>query len=418
MRRLAINSSILTAGAYFAQAATVVIYVVAARNLGPERFGPVLAAIGLVIVVVSFADFGINSWALRALARVGADPDPFIRTFSAKIVIACLLGLGWALIGLLLPSGPEKGAIVILGAYVTSLIAASTIEVPFRASQRMGVVAVVITLEKLTALVVSLLLFSFLRADPIFLSASLVCGSLVSAAAGARLLEPAYRRLRRPTIGDIWFLWRNSFSFGMLGLATQIQRADVAIVNLVSGPVAAGIYGAPARLVGLFSVLPGAFSAAMYPRVAAANDRIAAHREAVKGAAVMMGLLGVILVTTYFLAPSSVAWVLGSEYAASVPVLRVYLVAFALVAINQVMAIFLQAEGQEHSVAAVVAIAVPLGLVTVMLGAVANGPFGAALGAIPPQFLIGLSFFLQILRVMRQASNNNSAIIRAPESEG
>lgn len=94
--KLALNAVVLSLGGYISQVANLILYLLAARDFGPSLFGSLVALIGIVIVITSFADFGINGVTIRALARDASSTDPFIRTLMAKLVIGVALAALWA----------------------------------------------------------------------------------------------------------------------------------------------------------------------------------------------------------------------------------------------------------------------------------------------------------------------------------
>src|SRR5437879_3202921 len=140
MRRLAFNSLDLSLSSYFAAGASALIYLLAARSLGPAIFGPLTGAIGIAVVLAAFADFGMNGWTIRALARDPTSVEVFNRTLTAKVAVATLVAVAWIMASLspLVDSSLKLPAVILAG-YVLCQIVAGTLTVPFRASQNMTV---------------------------------------------------------------------------------------------------------------------------------------------------------------------------------------------------------------------------------------------------------------------------------------
>lgn len=381
MRRLIRDSSALGAGLLTAQLVTAVTYWIVARSLDPAGLGLLMGAVGIGRFLTIVADFGMNSAAVRALAQQPALSSSFTTTLATKLLLAVSLGTGWivlACIGGM--AGLWPWTISLLGPFLAFEIVASTLEVPLRAAQRMVVVSGLTTADAVLGLVsVGGLVLSG-RDPALALPVGLTVASGSTAVWSWWLIEPRFRKLTRIGLRRLATTWKESLHFGLVGLATQIQRADVAVVGALAGPTAAGIFAIPARLVGPLSIIPYAYSAALFPRVAAAQDHRRAHREAVGSALLLLIGMSVLLGALFVFAHPAVETILGHRYLQSARVLRVYLVGVLVAALNQPMAIFLQAEGQERFVACIVAPASLAGMAGIAVGAAADGAFGAAFG--------------------------------------
>jgi O-antigen/teichoic acid export membrane protein len=388
VRKLAFNSIVLALGSYVGTGASALTYLLAARTLGPSLFGSLSGAIGLAIVISAFGDFGVNGWTIRALARNPTSVELFRRTLSAKVGIGLLLALAWAVISLtVLANTSLKLGVATLGVYIFTFVIAGTLTVPFRASERMTVVSAVAAVEKVVALGAWLAIQIHggigLEALPI----ALVIGGAASVVCAAILVPRHLLAITVPSVKLVLELWRTSYSFGMVGLSTQILRADVAIVSSVSGPFAAGVYAAPARLTALLTVIPASFSAAIFPRIARSASTGASRRPELVSAAGMLALMVLILGAAALAAPIVVPLLLSQAYVASVGVVRVILLVALINSANQPLLVLLQAAGLEHYAGRVVMVTVVIGLLAIAVGARVGGATGAATGALLMQLL-------------------------------
>jgi O-antigen/teichoic acid export membrane protein len=400
VRKLAFNSIVLALGSYIATGASALTYLLAARTLGPTLFGSLSGAIGLAIVVSSFGDFGVNGWTIRALARNPTSLDLFKRTLSAKLAIALLLAVAWVVISLtMLASTSLKLGVALLGAYVLTFVIAGTLTVPFRASERMTIVSVIAAVEKVVALVAWLAMQIHGGIGFEALPIALVIGGVASVVCAAILIPRDLLALNIPSFRVVVDLWRSSFSFGMVGVSTQILRADVAIVSAVSGPFAAGVYAAPARFTAFVTVIPAAFSAAIFPRIARSATTGASRRPEFISAAAMLALMVLILGGFALAAPLVVPLVLGQAYAASVGVLRVILLVALINSANQPLLMLLQAAGLEQYAGRAVMVSAATGLLAIAVGARLGGATGAAIGALLMQLLQLALFAAKALRM-------------------
>jgi O-antigen/teichoic acid export membrane protein len=383
VRKLALNSVVLSLGAYISQIANVVLYVFAARDFGPSLFGSLTASIGIAIVVASFADFGINGVTTRALARDPTSIQPFTRTLTAKLAIGVILAGLWAVATVLTMNRSALFvALLLMSTYVVLLIVMGTLTVPFRAAESMAIVGLVSSVEKCSALGAWIALRPLTGVNPDLLPLALAAGCGVAVLCAFAFLPKRFRSIGRTSAREIVDLWRSSFSFGMVGVAAQILRADVAIVGSVAGSYAAGVYAAPARLANFLTVIPSSFSAAVFPRLSGGLDRQSVRKEAVVGGTVVVLVMAVGLFILGIAAPVAVPLALGRAYSSSADVFRVYLIVILINSVNQPLLAFLQAEGHERYAARAIIASVIVGLGAIAIGAEIDGGVGAACGGI------------------------------------
>jgi O-antigen/teichoic acid export membrane protein len=401
-RGLLRDASMLGAGLVAAQFITVLTYWLTARSLGPADFGLLLGAVGLARMTIAVADFGINLSAVRDLARDPTATSAFSDALASKLVIAVLLGAaallaaGAAVAGGLLPA-----ALLLLGLFVSLEVVAATLQVPLRAVRRTGLVSFLTVLDAALPLVV---VAAALRAGDdaiiVALPSGLVIGAFLVTVSTWWMLEPRFRDLARPTLRGCWHVCKASAHFGLASMTPHLQRADVAIVGMVAGPVAAGLFAVPARLTSPLSIIPHAFSTALLPRIAGAHDRPAAHRAMVRGTALLLGGTSIVLGGLFVLAKPAIGFALGSSYLPSAEVLRVTLVGVLVAALNQPMAVFLQAEGHERFVALVLTAASAAGLAGIAVGASVTGAYGAAFGFVLLQLVAAGCLAVRAARVL------------------
>jgi O-antigen/teichoic acid export membrane protein len=403
---------VLTLGAYIAQGASVLTYVLAARALGPNLFGPLLGAIGIAVLAAGFADFGINGWAIRALARNPSSFELFRQTLTAKLTLATLLALAWVVITFPVLGRSQLGVpITLLAGYLFFLVVSGTLTVPFRASENMTAVSIIGALQNTVSLGVWLGLQSLGSYRPeIMLPIALGAGGAASVACAVALVPRHLLAIATPSLRQMIDLWRSSYSFGMVGLAAGILRADVAIVSALAGPYASGVYAAPARLTSFLVVIPASFSAAVFPRIARSSTDGTSRRPEIISAAAMLGVMVVLLGSLAAVAPVVVPLALGSAYSSSILVFQIYLLVVLINAANQPLLALLQAEGYEHYAGWTVVGSAIVGLVTIAAGARVGGPAGAAVGAVLLQLFQLLLFGSKTLRRPRRLRATRVAV--------
>ena len=396
------DASMLGAGLVAAQLITVLTYWLTARSLGPADFGLLLGAVGLARMTIAVADFGINLSAVRDLARDPTATSAFTDALASKLVIAVLLGAASLLAaGAAVASGILPTALLLLGPFVSLQVVAATLQVPLRAVRCTGLVSFLTVLDAaLPLIVVAAALRAGNDAVLVALPLGLVIGALLVTFSTWWMLEPRFRDLARPTLPGCWHVCKASAHFGLASITPHLQRADVAIVGMVAGPVAAGLFAVPARLTNPLSIIPHAFSTALLPRIAGAHDRPAAHRAMVRGTALLLGGTSIVLGGLFVLARPAIVFALGSSYLPSAEVLRVTLVGVLVAALNQPTAVLLQAEGHERFVALVLTAASAAGLAGIAVGASVAGAYGAAFGFVLLQLVAAGCLAVRAVRVL------------------
>jgi O-antigen/teichoic acid export membrane protein len=411
LRRLVVESSALGAGLFAAQLLTALTYWVIALRLDPAELGPLIGTIGIARIVTTMADFGMNSATIRALAREPIRSSSFSRALASKLFLASLLGIAWVLltwVGSTL--GVWSPVVVMLGPFLAFEIVARTLEVPLRANRRMLSVSVLAMANSALGLLIVGGIVVSGRDPSLGLPFGLAVASALTVISSWLVIEPEFRRVTRISPRDLVDAWKDSLHFGLVGLTTQIQRADVALVGALAGPTAAGIFAVPARLVGPLTIIPYAYSAAIFPRVAGAQDRRQAHREVVGSAVFMMIGMSILLASIFIFAHPAIDAILGSRYLRSVDVLRIYLIGLLIASLNQPMALLLQAEGEERFVARIVTPACLTGLLGIAIGAGIGGALGAAFGFVLLHVIAASFLLTRSVRLLRRSMQSPSPL--------
>lgn len=338
------------------------------------------------MVVDAVADLGFNAWLLREFGRTG-DPLLYQRGLGVRLAMAGAAAVAWALASAGgLAAGIVPAYVPLLSVWIFFDLVWATLTTPLRARQEMRAVALAAAVERAT-----LLAFVFLGRDhfggDIGLVAGLAAGAVLSAALVALRLPDELRRFSRPAVCDVCGALRESVGFTVSSLALQAQKFDVALVSLVAGSSAAGIYAAPARLANALVILPTAFAAAVFPRAVNSAGR-QLRRELTIGLTCLLGLMIVIEAPIIWFARPLATLFLGSSYRESGAVLQLILVGTLLATVNQPVAVALQARGMEWIVARAVGIGSVVGLGFVVAGAAAFGATGAGTGFIALQIAI------------------------------
>jgi len=355
----------------------VLTYVVGARVLGPSDFGRFVALISVAFLFIVVSDFGVNAWTVREIARSDYSMRPFEVTLLLKVVLAGAGALVWTALAVALDGAWS----IPIAIYMFSSIVGVVLLVPFRARSQMTLVAIVQCAGMATGLCLALGLAWSHLLSLATLGLSQAAGSFVTLVIAAAALESSSLR-RGLRFYPRSFPWRAALSFGLYGLAGQMRRFDTAIVASIAGTLAAGLYGAPARLYGLLSILPAAYSLTLFSSESSrAADSVPPRSRFIVGAAVFL-VTALMLLSLFVLAPRLVAWVLGPAFGGAAVVLQLFCIAMVFATLTQPIAAYLQAHGADAYVGRMSLLNSTLGLGGIAIGAAIGGAKGAATAAV------------------------------------
>ena len=137
----------LAAGTALAQVIVAVMYIVTARDAGPESYGQLVAAIALGGSALGFFDFGTSAFWIRERASGRMTLETFSARVTRKLSVALALFTLATIVALIwFPHFVPSCAIFLAGT------ATQTAMVPLRAARRGEVVAILSIVERAAAL--------------------------------------------------------------------------------------------------------------------------------------------------------------------------------------------------------------------------------------------------------------------------
>jgi len=261
----------------------------------------------------------------------------------------------------------------------------------------MSIVALTSVLDKAAMLAMTAVFFFCNQLTVTTYLIALTTGALVGLFTAWRFVPTGLRRIDPPTLAKIRRLLQDSKGFGLSSFASQLQKADVTIVAVVAGNIAAGIFAAPARFTNFLGFVPLALSGALYPKVSASTARNDVRREVLRLVTWMELGLAIPYVILFLGAETIINLVLGQDYADSVPVLRIILIGMVFASANSPLSTLIQAEGREVAVARYVGVGSIIGLSTIALGAFIAQAEGAAFGFLAMQMFITATFTTDLI---------------------
>ena len=396
--KLARNSVVLTAGSATAQVVSAVTFLLAARQFGPILFGHVAAIYGVITFLARLLDFGAATQGMRTFARDEKANDFWNLAISRIWLTAGLFVLGCG--GLVLGLDPMTCLVPFAAAAITFELFACA---PLQAKERFGWVATVMIVDKITALIVFVVLHNRVRTGLgldliIALSIGPMVGTAFAIMKWDKRVSP-FSRLPRTSP------WRGAGHLGVGSLAIGLASLDVLVINWSAGAGAAGAYAAVSRWGAPFTLLAVGVSQAAFPAMIRAKDQreaMSTFWSAGRTLVVPIVLLGLLAVSAGYLVPLF----LGAAYVDSVATLRMLAVALILMCASLPQITFLQARGQERSAAVILVLGTVVLFSSLVLLAPVWGATGAAVAVAVSQLVVCGFTCLSMVRLGRKEMAN------------
>jgi O-antigen/teichoic acid export membrane protein len=352
----------------FRAVAGVGVVVLLARSGGPLALGIVQFALTLSGLLPYY--WGVPTLLAREVAR---RPEEARRWVEAGTLLALLLGAAFTL---LLPAGAL--AVGAPGEMVLALVVASLGMVfdgvarvqfaAFWAWERLDLETVVTAVQE-TAYLAGTAVVLGLGGGPVE-AIAVFTGSRLLGAAGAWLLVG--RRLGglpvpRAERGTLLRTARQCTPFAISDTLTlTYARFDAVLLGLWKGAVPVGLYQAATNLVLHFNVVPRSINRALFPRMGRAWPRdVTAFRRLRDLSFRLVALIGVpVTVASLLLAPRTLDFLYGPEFAAAVLTYQLLVLAIPLRMIGHTLSLSLAATDQQsrRTVAVTVAAVANVGL--------------------------------------------------------
>jgi O-antigen/teichoic acid export membrane protein len=391
--------SSVAGGSAIAQLLSGIAYVIAARTLGPARFGTYASGIAIATVTTVTFDFGLGALIVREVAARRLTQRVARVALDSKRALALVV------------VAPLAIALIVIVHDVVSAIALSLM---FLASwEALMANALLRSEERFAAGIAGQvggrgvgLAVVWVLAVALSSEAALPIGLCVGFALEATVDRVLLRsRPRRPRGWDSWWsLQIEASSYGFAALGAAGQQMDTPLVALGGGSVSAGLYAAAGRLLGPLGFLSSALGSVAAPWLARAHiDASSLRREERKVASIAL-CLAVAPLCAALAGPLVIPVILGPRYRSSGVVLAVLAGGSVLSTLNQSTAAMVQNRRSQGWVAISIALGLLTGLIATYFFARIGGAIAAAWGYTISQ-LIMLLLLQARLRSLRHGSS-------------
>ncbi len=384
-------------GSGLAQLLVAALYIVTARSMRPDEYGPIVTAIAIGLAGSTFMDLGCNAYWVREIAGQRMSLRELNVRVSVRLIVVLAIGaLAVAVAAVMAPAYVGAGFLLITAS------TAQTALVPLRASQRSESVAWLMVLGRGVSVAAFFgeTAFGFTPGQALW--TSLAVGDLALATC-AFVITPAanrpsfrFRPMRNPWSGAKWY--------AVSVMSTSAAQLDLPIVAALAGPAAAGIYGGVNRWTQPVLIATGAFAQATAPFIAAEPRIMALRGQFFRASWILIAAI-LLSVAVFMTAPWLVTSLLGADFRDSAPVLRLLALATLLNTVTQPLTVALQSRRLDHVAAILVVSTAATQLIVTSVLAPRFGALAAGIGMLAAQILAFVGTVGCIVVIARKRAN-------------
>lgn len=307
---------------------------VLARKLAPEAFGGFNYLFSFIYIFLALNDLGTGLTLVREIAQAPARTVELVQNvLGLRLTLAVLaIAVGWVSVSVL-PIPPAYALSLRVFLLILPIQAFSVLAVILQARLQMGRGSFAELANRFTGFAL-MMLSIWLGQGLLWVTLSLVCGEIVGALAVIALTYRVALPIPRFDVAIWRRILRSSLPLSGNGLLVALlNKLDTLMLQAFTDMTQVGYYTAAYKVPNLFERVPQLAMATLFPAMSrlAVSDPVALRRLYRKMLGGMLLLVVPMLVIVMWLAPFIVRWLLGFAYAPVVPLLRVVILATALV---------------------------------------------------------------------------------------
>jgi O-antigen/teichoic acid export membrane protein len=357
LHRPAVLASVRNAGWLFAErllrmALGVLVGAWVARHLGPAQFGELTYVLSFVAIFSAVAQLGMDSVAVRDIARQVEDAPEILGTALRLRLIAGAAAWAAATLFVVVGRPSDHMAFVLTAIAATTLVlqAADCVDLWFQACLQNRRSSLCRSAAFLAAAAFKLALIAL--AAPLLAFAAAI---VLEAALAAALLAWSYRGLRTP---GRWrwnrtrarLLLRESAPLLLAGVAVIYMRVDQVVLREIAGERELGWYSAALAISSALIVVPMAICASVAPSLARLREADPARYRHRLGTlfALMWWLMIPACAAVAWLARPLVLWLYGEAYAPAAAMLAIHAVSAVPAALGVAQSLWIVNERRNQ----------------------------------------------------------------------
>lgn len=371
------------------------VIVILSRTLGPEGLGQYSFIFYYVGLLGIFADFGVNYYLMREVARDKKKLNELLPdVLGFKIILAIFNFLVIVGITFFLPK-PDwmKALIILVGAEAMLTWISWVFVIITYAHEVTKYEAIARAVERFWAFFVGgMVLYAYKSLSPFIIALLVGCTirELLRVKWGAQFVGELKIRFKP----EIWkSLLKKSYPFWLIGLFTLIYyHTDMVMLSFLRGDYETGIYRAAYTLIGVSLFIPGIALLTAMPSMARLWKE---DRETLnllfKKSFQMLVLLGVGGLTGYYIfARLGILIVFGQEFLPSVPILRILAFSVPSMFLNSLFGSYMNATGRELTFTKITGFTALFNVVLNYFLILQYGPEGAAIATVVSQGIVSV----------------------------
>jgi O-antigen/teichoic acid export membrane protein len=299
----------------------LLIYI--ARYLGEVGFGKYSFAISFTALFAIFANFGLNTYIIREIARNKELTSEYLTNVSLIKLILSFLAFALIVLTINIMDYPQDTtyAVYLFGIYMILTSFSLTFRSVFQAFERMEYEAVISIIEKIILFMLVLFVifsgYGLIELAFVYIFAGIVAITLSFSIVLIKIAKP------KPSINlSLWkTLIIGSIPFALNALfGVLFFQIDTVMLSVLKGDAAVGIYNAAYNPLLALGVIPGVFIAALYPVMSRYFTSSKDSLETFTGlSSKYMAILGFpIAMGCFVLADKFIALFYGDQFSASI----------------------------------------------------------------------------------------------------
>lgn len=301
------------------------LVLAAARILGPTNFGAFNYLLAVASMFFLFSDWGISPLVIRDYQQK-VDKEKYVRVAVGLKMALVVLSFVAALIGLFFFHSPIfKTTLILLAFFLVLSNGRDFIIYLFRAFQKMEKEFWLVVAENLSLLILGVFLLLIYK-NIISLAVAYFFSMFISLIIGLSLIK-RYSFYFKP-IFDVHLikeLFRNGTPMMLYGFLSFLFFAtDQILLAKLKGTTEVGYYSIVTKIILFVNIVPGLIMTALLPYLSSQ----VAHKDKIKKIFRKVGsgfvLFGAALAIIGFFSAPLLPFIVGSQYAPSVPLLRFF----------------------------------------------------------------------------------------------
>jgi O-antigen/teichoic acid export membrane protein len=355
-RRIAGGTIARAVGEAVAKVASVLFYVVLARELGEATFGDFVFGLSLAGVLLTMAAFGTDDLIAREVAK---DHDRVHHLFADTLALKLGLGaVGMVIIAVILVIGgypaETQVAVLLLAVAVWIEVLTKTVQAVMQGREEMTYIAASLIVQRVSTAVVGTAIL-LAGADLIAVAGVMVGGSLLGLLSALYWLYRRVSRPRREIDRARWMpLIKAGVPLGLVGiLYILLLKLDASLLSFLKGGdnTEVGQYGAAFRLIEATMFISWAFGGAVLPWFSRHGDgwKVPLARGYELGLKGMVAMLVPIAVFFGVLAEPIIELLYGDAYDGAIVPLQLLALMTVLYGINTYVSVLMIARDRPSA---------------------------------------------------------------------